>query len=182
MKLLWSTANQSAFSSSSHRARYLACDSFLNPRLDSTPLYAIQYAHHRNYPLYMTAKDCLIILEVASSFYLVKTSDMHRIAGRWVEKGKDRFKRLDPVWEDRIDNSNETVRAMTTFKVPFLFELFNGIAEYCRPGNVPSTHASRDFQGMIPRPVNPEAGVPLGTALVYDMVTTMQRRLLINPR
>ena len=52
-----------------------------------------------------------------------------------------------------------------------LLELSNRITKYYRPGNMPSTYTSRDFQSMILRPLKPESSIPLGTTLVYDRVT-----------
>ena len=164
----WSDLARENFSQSSHRSRYLNCDGQLNRPDDETPIYAIQCLSHKKAASYATDPPSLVLLANRSTFYLASTEDMQRAVGRWPKskrqpKGPDpelRFNTTPYIWETLEQKEVNPLRA---FQVGDIQALYWNIVRTCKEKTLPHTFLSKDLLAILPRPVCPEAGMPLGT-------------------
>jgi hypothetical protein len=168
MNFIWSQETTANFLAESHRGRYLKCDFMVNPPIDMTPMYAIQYVSHSNQALYKTPIDSLILAATKSNFYLSKCSTFEEVGGRWPSwkrspKGPDPGKRLDTapyLWDEKKDP--EKAAALQTDQMTSLEDVYTKVVDQCKPTNLSSTFSAIQLRGLIPRPVAPEIGLPLG--------------------
>jgi hypothetical protein len=185
MNYIWSDTSRANFFKSSHRSQYLACDGLINPPANNTPLYAIQYAAHATYAVYATSAESLIVFATPSTFYVGTSSELEEVIGLWPKK-KRALVSLDPhvrlnttpsLWQqsalEKADqNGKQIYDAMQDFKVEDVKALYDEIIQQCRPGGIRSTFTADELRQTIPRPVAPEAGIPLGTPFNSSLAST----------
>lgn len=178
MNYIWSKRSRENFLRSSHRSRYLICDGLINPPVNATPLYAIQYASHSAYAVYATTAESLIIFATSSSFYLGTSSELEELVGLWPKKKRvlvspDPHARLNTMpflWQQSAldkasQHEKQIYRTLQGFQFRDLEALYTEIIQQCTPGGIRSTFSTDGLRQTVPRPPKPEAGIALGTPL-----------------
>lgn len=174
MRFVWDETTRAAYLASSHRSRYLKSDGLLNPPADVTPLYCIQYAASSRYPLYVTSSHSLVVMATQDSLYLASTYELRTLVGTWsIDKRPPKCDRPDLrlnttpyLWsKDGIKSEEAELRGTmnTQFRLSTVDELYEAILNRCNASTMAASMTALDLQRMIPRPTDPECGVPLGT-------------------
>lgn len=174
MNFIWDDTSRVRFFATSHRSRYLKCDGQLNLPNDATPIYAIQYAASRLYPLYATPTDSMVVLATPTTLYLASISDFDRLVGRWSAKRPpacgnpdSRFSTTPFIWDGAKDQGQTELQhtMRQSFEVHDFGTLYEEIVQRCTPAVMAATFTARELKSSIPRPENPEPGMALGTPL-----------------
>ncbi|GAB7356374.1 hypothetical protein MBLNU459_g7157t1 [Dothideomycetes sp. NU459] len=182
MDYVWSDEAHAAFQATPSRNRYLICDATMNPPPADTPLYAVQYVVHKIHPVYVTPRDSLVVFATDSCFYLAKTSQLDdpAVLGHWRSRrppaGRDPDQRLATcpyLWETAGVTAGPGVAsdwtveraAMQPFSLDSLVELYEAFVKCCRLDHMAPTFDARQLGLVLPRPLDPERGLPLGTPL-----------------
>jgi hypothetical protein len=161
MRYQWSDSSKARYLQSPHRLRYIACDFQLNPPPSQTPLYCFQIASDPRYPIYKTEHSSFIILR-ADPLYVGKVADLGAVIGSPTRRrrGPDAEKRLGQP--SRVWNKDATNSELDQFKRTSLEELYRTIIDVCHPATTSASMTANELRQLIPRPLNPEIGLPLG--------------------
>ncbi|PVI07462.1 hypothetical protein DM02DRAFT_648946 [Periconia macrospinosa] len=155
MDYAWAGNSRERFAATPQRARYLVSNALMNPPLGNTPLHSIQYARHKNVPLYMTPRPSLIILQI-ESFYVVPSTEAVE-ALRLKSKADGRLPGLRAAWDG--DH-----RHLEPYRCNDVESLYSRILELCsRPT---ATMTAEELHRILPRPPPWHDGTPLGTVEV----------------
>ncbi|KAL8645235.1 MAG: hypothetical protein Q9226_007387 [Calogaya cf. arnoldii] len=183
----WTASSRDKFVNRSQRSRYLACDALINLPAKATPLYLIQYACNQRYPLYITPKETIIAIATPERVYVGLSSQIEKAVGRWSDRSYKppnanvRLNTTPFLWTESSvvskehaaarnkktgkRNDAEVFAALAPFGIEGIAALHEAVVRTCRPETLAATCTVRELSSVIPRPLNPEAGVALGTIL-----------------
>ena len=138
-------------------------------------MYCFQYAAHDTCPLYATSHASFIILQTAPAFYLLPLGDLEAVLGRWPKSKKQpagpepeqRLDTLPELWKDEA-NDNERCRQLEPYKHVGIKNLYLAVVHCCRRQRH-ATITAAQLQALVPRPLNPQPGILLGTAVVAPL-------------
>lgn len=176
MNFVWDETTRDSYLATSHRSRHLKSDGFINPPPVQTPLYSIQYAANFKYPLYKTTAGSLIIVANATMFCIGTDAEIEAIVGPWPRskkqpQGVDSDRRLDTAtyfWRGASKGSDVAAKAaLEELGVSNIKLVYDEIVRKCRPSDMAASFTCRELHHLLPRPVKPEVGLPLGTPLAY---------------
>lgn len=180
MPFTWDDEVSAGFANETHRGRYLKCSALINAPPPESPLYAMHYVGRS--PVYATSADSMVLLATEEAYYPAKMSEFELVVGRWDKSykpsGPDPDSRLNQasfMWADPRNKSDvEKRQSMSKFKVDSVSALYDAIVQRCCPsGGIAATFISgAELRSAVPRPLNPEQGVHLGTTLCGRDVTT----------
>ena len=159
-------AEAEAFASTTHRTRYLHCDSLLSLPSGDIPLYAIWHVFHKKAVSFDTSPPSLIVYDNQTTIHLATTSQVKDKIGLWTKKplpaGPDLKLRLNTtlfLFERQKSNHSSFFDSIA---LADLESLYHRIVEACRGGLVRPSFTTDAFRSHIPRPKDPEHGLDLG--------------------
>jgi len=166
MNFVWTDPAHESFSQSPHLNRYLRSDFLLNPPTPQAPLYCVQVASDKNYPLYMIPES-YVIIHCHTSVYFLSCEELELVVGRWSKKrtpgGPDPEQRLNTMqdlWDESMSDVHRT--RLSPYKLSSMEELYNAIRNACYLSTMPTTTAG-DLRAVIQKPLSPKEGIKLGT-------------------
>jgi hypothetical protein len=174
MDFVWSSSGRQAFFADTHRARYLKSSAIINPPHGSTPLHAIQLI--ASYRSLMYATDSLVLFDTPSGYRLTPNVQADAIAGRYNSYSG----RNDPDVALRIDTAkfkaiwkplgpDPTNGQLDQFPVIDIEGIYRAVLQQtCKSSGALSAFTASKLKSIIPRPIAPEAGVALGTAIMAE--------------
>jgi hypothetical protein len=165
MQFTWSDRGRTGYEEAPQRTRYLACDYLANRPPHYTPVSCFQVASHKKYPLYWTVHKSYVMIKTNIYLYLLTSAQLKAIVGDWPSwkpnpSDADRTFQVNTFpkpWKD--DPSTSEWANFAPYRYTNVKKLYLAIIRHCHAIVV----SSGGIYQMLPRPVNPQPRLPLGS-------------------